>query len=71
VFLHPAGEPWAMPQTLLQYSLFHSYLIPEIILLVANGLLSFWVLWADIAEAARLRLVGNSARMRVVGVAHR
>jgi len=34
-----------MPQSLLQHSPFHSYLIPGIILLVANGLLSMWVLW--------------------------
>jgi len=42
---HATGEPWAMPQSLLQYSPFHSYPIPGIILLVANGLLSLWVLW--------------------------
>jgi hypothetical protein len=40
---HPTGEPWAMPQSFLQHSPFHSYLIPGIILLVANGLLSLWV----------------------------
>jgi len=45
LLLHPTGEPWRMPQSLLQYSPFHSYLIPGIILLVANGLLSLWVLW--------------------------
>ena len=45
LLLHPAGKPWAMPQTLLQHSPFHSYLVPGIILLVANGLLSWWVLW--------------------------
>jgi hypothetical protein len=44
LLLHPTGEPWAMPQTLLQHSPFHSYLIPGIILLAANGLLSVWVL---------------------------
>jgi len=50
VFLHPAGEPWAMPQALLQYSPFYSHLIPGIILLVANGLLSFWVLWLTLRK---------------------
>jgi len=45
LIVHPAGEPWAMPQSLLRYSPFHSYLLPGIILLVANGLLGVWVLW--------------------------
>lgn len=45
MLMHPTGEPWAMPQILLRYSPFHSYLIPGIILLVANGLLSLYVLW--------------------------
>jgi hypothetical protein len=45
LLLHPAGEPWRMPQSLLRHSPFHSYLVPGIILLVANGLLSLWVLW--------------------------
>jgi len=45
LLMHPAGEPWGMPQSLLQYSPFRSYFIPGIILLVANGLLSLWVLW--------------------------
>jgi len=45
LLVHPAGEPWGMPQSLLRHSPFHSYLVPGIILLVANGLLSLWVLW--------------------------
>ena len=45
MILDPAGEPCRSPQSLLQYSPFHSYLIPGIILLVANGFLSLWVLW--------------------------
>ena len=44
--IHDAyGEPFHMPQSLLQYSPFHSYLVPGIILLTANGLLCLWVLW--------------------------
>jgi hypothetical protein len=39
------GEPFTLPQSLLQHSPFHSYLIPGIILFVANGLLSLAVLW--------------------------
>lgn len=39
------GEPFTLPQSLLQHSPFHSYLIPGIILFVANGLLSLSVLW--------------------------
>jgi hypothetical protein len=45
---HPTGEPWWMPQKLLEYSPFSSYLIPGIILLVANGLLSLLVLWLTV-----------------------
>ena len=41
----PHGEPWQMPQSLLQHSPFHSYLIPGIILLVMNGLMSLFVLF--------------------------
>ena len=44
LIVNPGGEPWRMPQSLLQYSPFRSYLVPGIILLVANGLLSLWVL---------------------------
>ncbi len=45
MLLHPGGEPWQMPQTLLARSSFHSYLVPGIILLLAIGLMSFWVAW--------------------------
>jgi hypothetical protein len=50
LLVHPNGEPWRMPQSLLQYSAFHSYFIPGIILLVANGLLSLWVLWLTVRK---------------------
>lgn len=33
-----------MPLSLLRYSPFHSYLIPGLILLFANGLLALWIL---------------------------
>ncbi len=46
----PNGEPWNMPQTLLAYSPFHSYLIPGLILLTANGLLSLYVLWLTVSK---------------------
>jgi hypothetical protein len=39
-----------MPQSLLQYSPFHSYLVPGIILLVANGLLTLWVLGLTVGK---------------------
>jgi hypothetical protein len=42
------GEPFTLPQSLLQHSPFHSYLIPGIILFVANGLLGLLVLWLTI-----------------------
>ncbi len=47
---NPTGEPWAMPQRLLQYSPFHSYLVPGIILLVGNGLFTLIVLWLTVCE---------------------
>jgi hypothetical protein len=45
LIIHAHEEPWWLPQSLLQYSPFHSYLIPGIILFTAIGLLSCWVLW--------------------------
>ncbi len=50
ILMHPTDEPWHMPQNLLQYSPFDSYLIPGIILLAANGLLSLWVLWLTVRQ---------------------
>jgi hypothetical protein len=69
MLMQPHDEPWHMPQSLLQYSPFHSYLIPGIILLAANGLLSLWAL-AHRDNASGLRLVGNNARVRFVVVAN-
>jgi hypothetical protein len=47
LILFPYGEPWGfMSQSLLRYSPFHSYLIPGIILFIANGGLSLLVLYA-------------------------
>ena len=48
LIVHPRGEPWAMPQSLLRYSPFHSYRVPGFILLVANGLLCLWALWLTV-----------------------
>jgi hypothetical protein len=45
LIVHSHGEPWWMPQSLLQYSPFRSFLIPGIILLSAIGVLSCWVFW--------------------------
>jgi len=45
-----------MPQNLLRHSPFHSYLIPGIILLVANGLLSLWVLWLTLRKQSNYGL---------------
>lgn len=50
LIVNPGGEPWSMPQNLLQYSPFRSYLVPGIILLVANGLLSVWSLWLTVSS---------------------
>ena len=50
LIVNRSGEPWRMPQSLLQYSPFRSYLVPGIILLVANGLLSVWALWLTVGK---------------------
>jgi len=50
LLIHPTGEPWGMPQSLLRYSPFRSYLIPGTILLVAVGLLSLWALWLTMRD---------------------
>jgi hypothetical protein len=50
LLVNPSGEPWSMPQSLLQYSPFRSYFVPGIILLVANGLLSLWVLGLTVGK---------------------
>jgi hypothetical protein len=39
-----------MPLSLLEHSPFHSYLVPGVILLLANGLLALWVLWRAILK---------------------
>jgi len=40
LIVNPRGQPWSFPQSLLQYFFFRSYLVPGIVLLVVNGLLS-------------------------------
>ena len=44
----PYGSPLSMPQSLLAHSPFHSYLVPGFVLLVCNGLLSFFIFIAVI-----------------------
>lgn len=39
-----------MPQQLLQYSPFHSYLVPGILLLAGNGLFALVVLWLTVRK---------------------
>ena len=53
---HPHGSPWSMPQSMLRYSPFPSYLIPGIVLLVANGLLALWALSLALAQVRRCGL---------------
>ena len=48
LIVYPTRQPWKMPQNLLQHTPFHSFLMSGIILLVANGLLSLWVLWLTV-----------------------
>ncbi|MDR3741513.1 MAG: hypothetical protein P4L40_21050 [Terracidiphilus sp.] len=46
------GTPGYLPLSLLEHSPFHSYLVPGILLLVANGLLALWTL-AQLLRCAR------------------
>jgi hypothetical protein len=46
MILDPSGGMMHMPLSLLEHSPFHTYLIPGIILLLANGVLSLLVLVA-------------------------
>lgn len=48
----PGGFPWWMPLSLLRYSPFHSFLVPGIILFLAIGVLSCWVLWLTLRRQA-------------------
>jgi hypothetical protein len=50
LIVNPGDEPWSMPQSLLQYSPFRSYLVPGIILLIANGLFNVWALWLTVSR---------------------
>ena len=45
LILYPQGDLLHVPLSLLQHSPFHSFLIPGIILLMANGVLSFVALY--------------------------
>ncbi len=44
MLMHPTGSKSLIPLSLLEHSPFHSYLIPGLVLLCCNGLLSFAVL---------------------------
>ena len=44
MLLHPRGSTM-VPLSLLEHTPFHSYMIPGIVLLTANGLLALGVLW--------------------------
>lgn len=48
----PTGKRLSMPMSLLDHSPFHSFLIPGIILLVANGVLSLAIMLAAIRRSA-------------------
>jgi hypothetical protein len=57
MIVRPLGNEMSlMPLSLLKHSPFHSYLIPGIILFVANGLLALWVLWLAIKRKPRCGL---------------
>ncbi len=45
MILDPSGKTMHLPSSFLQYSPFHSFLIPGLILFAANGILALAVLW--------------------------
>ncbi len=51
LILDAHGNPWGMmPLSVLDHTPFHSWLIPGIVLLTANGVLALWVLWLVLAH---------------------
>lgn len=67
---YPTGAPMQIPLSLLQYTPFHSFLIPGIILLVAWSPTGCWLLpsslWPcvvspDVAGGSRFRAASSSA----------
>lgn len=50
MILHPGGSAW-MPVTLLEHSPFHSFLVPGLVLLSANGVLPLAVLGLVLAQS--------------------
>jgi len=49
----PYGSPLSLPQSFLAHSLFHSYLVPGLVLLVCNGLLSLIIFVAVLKRQKR------------------
>src|ERR1035441_10041746 len=56
LILDPTGQRMGMPISFLDHSPFHSFLIPGIILLVSNGLLSLAIMIAAIRRCAHYGL---------------
>ncbi len=56
LLLDPYGSPLSMPQSMLANSPFHSYLVPGLVLLVCNGLLSLIIF---LAVARRQKTYGR------------
>lgn len=50
LLIDPSGALFHMPLQLLRHSPFSSFLIPAIVLLVANGLLSLWIFWLTLRK---------------------
>ena len=70
LIVNPGGEPWSMPQSLLQYSPFRSYLVPGIIVGRERSVECLGFV-ADCEQAPRIRLVGNRAGSCIARLAHR
>lgn len=56
LILNASGEPWQMPQNLLQHSPFHSYLLPGAILLLSNGVSSLVIFLMALRRSAHYGL---------------
>jgi hypothetical protein len=48
----PHGAPLGMPQSMLRFTPFHSYLIPGLALLAGNGLLAFWAVFLALRRSS-------------------
>jgi hypothetical protein len=57
MILHPHGNSTTLPLSTLSNSPFHTYLVPGILLFLANGVLAFAVFWVLIRRSSYYALL--------------